>query len=1270
MKIKRIAYLFCCLCLYQFANAQVISQDYNLKWHPPFTEKISDEIIRRYIYFDDAKQMEEEKIMPLFWCKIPVSSENFEQNIVISNALWEVLSSEELELLDRKQIDDTLKINSYIEQTRKVPFVKVEFFPFRKKGNRYEKLVSFRMDCILTSISPKRTQKSGTYAENSILRSGNFYKMAITHTGIHRITYADLTALGIGTPISTSNVAVFGNGGRMLPESTSKSVPDDLQEIAIQIIDQNGNGILDDGDYILFYGIGITNWNEFNQLYFDQKFEHEFNIYSTQAFYFVSVDAGVGEKKRVANAALSASSPTHSVNSYYFRDVYEKDLMNIRELSRIWVGEEFNAVTSYKYPFSIPGRLMDKKVFIKIQAASSSPSSSAKFTANMNGVASFDLNFAAGEKHESFTFNNTISGGENIDLNLSYSKPTNNAIGYLDYIEIHTVCALAQNAGQVSFRNPETVGIGNVTEYQFDTKGKNAQIWDVTEPFNPKRINVSTNQGKITYSMSTDILREFFAFDGSSFFSVTPIGKISNQNLHALKDLDFIIITHPIFLQAAEKLAAFRRSNDNMKTVVVTTNQVYYEFGSGIGDISAIRNFLKMFYERGNEHTIPKNVLLFGKTSFDPRDITKTNSCLIPNYQGYDLFSDKSCKTTDNFFAKLADGKGLGNLGSMDMGIGRFSVVNTSQAAIMVDKSIMYASMKDLIDGSNVEYVSNMGDWRNIISFVTDDNSDKEEHLKNAENVCEYILPDVPFINFDKIYSDAYVFVSSANGKRYPAVNNAINSRVNRGCLMMSYFGHGGDNGWSHERILQRSDIFSWKNKYCLPFFFTGCCRFATYDKKTGTSPGEDISLRSDGGAIGLITSTRDSGSPGNEALGKQINKRAFEQTDNIYLTLGEIHAKSQNGVGGYEMYVLLGDPSVTLAHPKWNVITDSINGIAVSAYTDTIKSLQYITISGHISDYSGNKAHDFNGWIYPTVFDKQDMVTTLNPPTEQFAEQKNVLFKGKSKVTNGSFSFRFIVPKDINHKIGSGKISYYAKSDGMDACGYAYALIGGSYDTVFNDVQGPLIRLYLNNEKFVSGGITDPNPVIIAKLSDETGINTASSGIGHDIVAIIDNNSAKSIPLNDYFEFDTNSFTSGSLKYPLHDLAEGKHTLTLRAWDVLNNVSETTIDFEVVNNQNIEIKHVLNYPNPFTTSTQFFFEHNRPNAPLVAWIQIMTISGKVVKTIIQNQQSTGYRSDPIHWNGLDDFGDKLAKGVYIYKLKVIAPDGSSAEKIEKLVIL
>jgi flagellar hook assembly protein FlgD len=95
-----------------------------------------------------------------------------------------------------------------------------------------------------------------------------------------------------------------------------------------------------------------------------------------------------------------------------------------------------------------------------------------------------------------------------------------------------------------------------------------------------------------------------------------------------------------------------------------------------------------------------------------------------------------------------------------------------------------------------------------------------------------------------------------------------------------------------------------------------------------------------------------------------------------------------------------------------------------------------------------------------------------------------------------------------------------------------------------------------------------------------------------------------------------------------------------------------------------------LNYPNPFTTRTEFFFEHNQACEVLDVRIQVFTISGKVVKTIDRVVYSEGFRSSPIEWDGKDDFGDKIGKGVYVYRVHVQTPEGQKAEQFEKLVIL
>jgi hypothetical protein len=316
----------------------------------------------------------------------------------------------------------------------------------------------------------------------------------------------------------------------------------------------------------------------------------------------------------------------------------------------------------------------------------------------------------------------------------------------------------------------------------------------------------------------------------------------------------------------------------------------------------------------------------------------------------------------------------------------------------------------------------------------------------------------------------------------------------------------------------------------------------------------------------------------------------------------------------------------------------------------------------------------NFNGYVYPTIYDKPSLIKTLlnnpNSVEKTFILQKNVLFKGKASVKNGHFEFSFLVPKDINYEYGYGKISYYATNNHTDANGFDSIFIGGIKDTIIADNKGPEIEIYLNNRNFVNGGISNPHPTLIAYLKDDNGINTVGTGIGHDIIAFLDNKIENSILLNDFFEYDENSSSSGKVSYLLSNLEPGPHTLTVRAWDVLNNMNENTINFTVIKDEKLELSHVLNYPNPFTTHTDFYFEHNQPNTTIKVSIQIFTVSGKLVKTIEHTSNNNSFRCGPIPWNGLDDFGDKLAKGVYIYKVRVKTAENKTIEKFEKLVIL
>jgi len=403
-----------------------------------------------------------------------------------------------------------------------------------------------------------------------------------------------------------------------------------------------------------------------------------------------------------------------------------------------------------------------------------------------------------------------------------------------------------------------------------------------------------------------------------------------------------------------------------------------------------------------------------------------------------------------------------------------------------------------------------------------------------------------------------------------------------------------------------------------------------------------------------------------------------FEKVNGEFPRYGDIirQAKNKNGVADNDKkFILLGDPAMRLAYPEYNVMTTSINGVEVTTEADTLQALSKVTVTGEIVDSQGSRLDSYNGTLFPMVFDKPSEVMTLGTDPQSYPRlfelQNNILYKGKAEVKQGNFTFSFIVPKDIAYKYGYGKISYYSSTDGTDAHGYFDdVVIGGFNEDAPEDNHGPTISLYMNNENFAYGGLTDETPVLFALVNDDNGINTVGSGIGHDIVAVIDDNTEKSIVLNEYYEADLNSYKSGTIRYQLSDLETGRHTANLKVWDVYNNSGIAYTEFVVAESATLAIDHVLNYPNPFTTNTSFFFDHNQPYSSLEVQVQIFTVSGKLVKTIDAIVFSDGYHSEPIPWDGRDDFGDRIGRGVYLYKVRARTPDGEYAEKLEKLVIL
>ena len=1250
-------------------QAQNIKKNIHFNWKEPLSFTQSDDNEIRLLYFQGAIEAEGYETLPQYFERIETDAFYDEYEVTMSDVRSVRMTAEEAALVPADFHESDFRATARTMVDRKRNYTTLSILPVRKSGSGYEKLLSATVS-VRAVPNSRKASKAHTYAANSVLRSGSWYKVAVSKTGVHKVTYADLAGMGMSVSgLASARLSVFGNGGAMLPEANGTARYDDLQELPIEMHD-GGDGIFNEGDYFLFFAEGPHGWN-YNEN--NQRFTHTFNLYDDKAYYFVNADAGVGTKRRIEVTDNSGLAPTATATTYTHYGFIESDQWCLGEAGRGWYGDRYDVTTSYTYTLPLPSAVTGSGRLTVDVAAASSGHSSFSITANGNTIGNITLAGVGANDYastDSRDFTLTPSGG-NIAITLTYNKPNSSSSGYLNFLEWQFPCQLRLESVQTPFTHPANIAPDAVTQFHVANMTANAKVWDVTAITEVSQMAGTLSGATFTFNTPTDKLRKFVAFTDNQCFSVTPVGSVANQNLHGSSMSDMVIVAHPDFLTQAERLAEFRRSNDGLSVKVVTPQQVYNEFSSGGQDITAIRDYMKMIYEK-TQGAQPKYLLLFGRPSYDYRGIEGTCQLYVPNYQSASNLNEYALRSNDDYFGILDDADGEGCRGMVDVAVGRFPVSNASQAKVAVDKTIAYASREIL--GSGTSYC-NFGSWKNIATFVGDDENGVT-HVEAADQAASRAEEANPGINVEKIYLDAYEQVTYSSSARYPEVTKAINSRMNVGCLLFAYFGHGGRNGWAHERIIEMPDINKWSNRYNQPWMVTLTCEFGWYDRSSA-APAEMVFLNANGGAAGLVTTSRVAFTVSNQQYGETLFSRIFDRDDHKSITIGEANRITKNACNGAgdnrNMIYVMGDPAMRLAVPLYNVVTDSVNGVPADEALDTLHALSLVTISGHIEDNYGNFLPNFNGGLYPSVYDKKMTEHTLqNDPGSgyfEFQTQKNILFKGNVTVKDGRFTFSFILPKDINYQYGPGKISYYAYSSNAEAAGAFHdAVIGGMSSTPVSDSKGPEIELFMNDENFVNGGTVNTSPTLLVKLKDDYGINTTGNGIGHDLIAIIDGK--EQTVLNNYYEAERDSFNRGAVRYPYEKLAAGSHTVKVRAWDILNNVSESELEFVVVNDEGPVLDHVLNYPNPFTTNTSFYFEHNLPGTELDILITIYTISGKVVKSINTQQVTEGFRSQPIPWDGRDDFGDRLGRGTYLYRLKVRTPDGQQAEKFEKIVIL
>ncbi len=1109
------------------------------------------------------------------------------------------------------------------------------------------------------------------YAESnssSVLASGEWYKIYTKRDGVYRITWSELRGLGLTDP---ANVRIYGWGGTMLPETADKNYDADLEEIPIRMVSKTA-GVFADGDYILFYGQGPAVWKYDEGT---QTFTHSVHLWDNQACYFITSKAG---GKRIVTETVPQQPAKQTVTTFDEHLYHEWEHTSMIRSGRQWYGEQFwSDSLSRNFSFSVPDIDMSMPALLDVAfVARSSFTSYLKVEYDGQQIANQILPSASGQQTAaavSFSTPPFNVAYDQVAVKLTLNQNGNtNAQGWLDYLRLHVRRKLNMAQPQLFFRDSHSVGEGQIAAFQISGSNVNTQIWDITDMHQIKQMDVSLASDVLSFTATTDHLREFVAFDLSTGL-LSPIfpdkdQHVDNQDLHAMNQLDMVIVSYPGFTDAAQQLAALHREREGLAVEVVTTAQVYNEFSSGKQDPAAIRNFMKMLYEKTPASRL-KYLLLMGDGSFDNRSImvnsgrTTVNTNYVVTYQSDESLHTTQSYVSDDYFGVLDDGDAIKG-GRLRIGVGRLPVQATEDAQAAVDKIRRY------MDGQF------QGNWPNLMGLLADD-EDLNIHTSQSDSLAIYVNDYHPQYAIDKLYFDAFPQVVTADGHRYPEVAQRLDDLLNRGCLLVNYVGHGNETGLSEERVVNTTSISKWSNKI-YPLFVVATCEFGRYDEYSKTSAGEMLVLKPDGGGIALLTSTRLVYSSQNFDFNKRFFRALFTRLPGEgQYRLGDVVkiAKNNSAASVNKLcFTLLGDPALQIPVPVNDVRTVFINGKPVSEPLDTLKANSKVTIKAQVTDKMGQVLTGFNGVVYISLFDKPREVATLdndgNSKPMKFETQTSVLYKGKAQVRNGEFEQTFIMPRDINYQYGFGKITYYACSDDDAASGaFAGVTVGGT-EPAIDDQTGPEIKLFINDTFFRDGGITDQNPLLIAHLSDENGINTAGEGIGHDITAVLSNDPSTIYYLNSYYEAELDDYRKGTVAYRFSNLPVGDYELTFTAWDVVNNPSQASIRFRVTTSGVLQISNLYNYPNPFSDCTNIYFEYNMPDVTIDVEVQIFDMSGRQLRSIKQSIRSDGYTSGIFQWDGSDANGNRMNAGMYPYRVILRNPTGQVVKETSKMLLL
>lgn len=1084
----------------------------------------------------------------------------------------------------------------------------------------------------------------GAYAQNSVFSTGEWHKIKVTETGVYKIDYDFLTSIGFQNK-DPKTIKIYGYGG-ILPQKNSDFRYGDIVENNIYFKGEE-DGQIGLGDYILFYGEGPNDIFEGT----DNNLSHELNPYEEASYYFIT--AGGEEGKRV-NYSIPSANVENNYSELPYLIFHESEETNIVKSGREWFGDPFRFISERTFNYNLEDINKAYPVNYAIRYAAGSEQLSTSFSTYINNdfIANSSVSKAAdlyGNKaYEVGLIGEAEVSSSRIEIKSIYdNKGDAAAIGYLDYIRLVYLRNLDGNVSTCytlpeSYRNSE-ISISNVST--------NTLIWDVSKVNDIKgllsvdgKVKIDSDVEKLVILNKNDSKRPVY------------VKRVENQNLHGLSVPELVIITHSSTRESANAFGDFKKNEMGIDTKVIDIGEVYNEYASGSQDVSAIRDFMRDLYQKDEGKL--KYLLLFGDCSYDYKGRLSNNTNLVPIYESRVSLHNIASFSSDDYFGLLEDNEGewieSSGFETVDIGIGRLPIRNNVEGNNIRKKIENYVLSNEA-----------KGNWRNRVLFVADD-EDNSTHMSHAEGLSILLNSNAAPINSSKLYLDAYEQVSSSAGQIAPSVNQDFNLKIDRGALIVNYSGHGSEEQWTQEEIMTLSQINKLDNEYKLPFFVTATCEFGRYDDPSLRSGAEQLLFNEKGGAIGLMTTTRPVYASSNLTINTSFYNNVFlRNSDSLFDNLGDVHKRTKNeSIITYlnRNFSLLGDPSMKLAYPDYKVYVDSLNGSSIEVL-DTIKALETVKVVGRVSNGMEEKDEGFNGTVMITVYDKTRNLTTLGDKGENpfsFEERTSIVFEGEVEVVNGSYEVEFVVPKDISYAYGIGKMSFYALSDGgIEGSGaFSDFIIGGGLDG-FNDGLAPEIELFVDDYTFIDGGITGRDPLFLANVFDENGLNTTNTGIGHEMTLMIDDDESNLFVVNDFYKSVDNTYQKGLIEYPLSDLSEGSHKLTLKVWDVNNNSIEEDI-WILVSDKG----HVQAYPNPFVDQVTFLVDQPRLDIGGDVEIKIFDNLGTLIWGQSVRFDSFTTVIDEIVWDGIGNSGEEISNGIY-YVVSEVRYDDSFGNIIE-----